>query len=103
MSEDKYQILLGGRSIGKTQLLLENFEQQLEEALKTLQDNNAHRKFNIFFPKYLYDKMTPEDRVWYYNTHPDCNIYFIDSWNGPIRKLTKNGRLRKVKFKNENI
>ena len=100
MSKPKYYLLSGGRQLGKTKMLQEDFEKKIEEARQILFNHNkAITRFQIIFPKIFYDRMTQTQRRQYFKTHPDCDIYFLESLyplGQKCLKLTRSGGLKKV-------
>ena len=52
MSKPKYYLLSGGRQLGKTKMLQEDFEKKIEEARQILFNHNkVITRFQIIFPK----------------------------------------------------
>lgn len=100
MSKPKYYLLSGGRQLGKTKMLQEDFEKKIEEARQVLYNNNAPaQRYNLIFPKYMYERMTQTERRHYFKTHPDCDIYFLESLSTGSQKalkLTRSGGLKAV-------
>ena len=100
MSKPKYYLLSGGRQLGKTKMLQEDFEKRIAEAKEALlKKNQAYTRFTLIFPRYIYDAMTQTQRRDYFKTHPDCDIYFLESLyplGQKCLKLTRSGGLKKV-------
>lgn len=52
MGKPEYYLFSGGRQLGKTKMLQEDFEKKIEEARQTLFNHNkAITRFQIIFPK----------------------------------------------------